>query len=534
MFDQQANGAEGSAAAISIVGGRSPADVLAAGAAAHPERELLVFDPLEGEVESYTWAEVLDRSRGTAAALAARGVRAGDAVHLHMANCPQFIFAWFAAAHLGAKIVPTNVAGVASELAYMLSHSGAAVSVADPERIAMAREAVALAGVDIPVLDCRTDLGDPGAPAAGAPSGRAGDELAVMYTSGTTSRPKGVRVTNANYVYAGETVAGALRLREDDRFLIVLPLFHANAQYYSVMSTLVSGGTVILAARFSARRWADLAVRHEATVASLFAAPIRMILAQEPQPGWRAHRLRAVAFAQNLSEDEVARWEKEIGAPLIQLYGMTETIGPPLMNGIDGLRRHDSLGRPTLGYSCRIIRDDGSDAGPDEPGELLVGGVPGVSLMAGYLKDADATEGVLRDGWLATGDLVRRRGDGLIDFVGRTRDMIKRAGENVAAGEVEDVLLSHPGVHDAAVIGVPDAMRDEQIVAFVVPVDGGRVSAAELQRWAAEKLAKFRVPSSFSIESELPRTAVGKIQKHRLRAAWEERGGVVEGDAGTP
>jgi crotonobetaine/carnitine-CoA ligase len=524
LFDQQPNGTgERAEPAISIVGDRSLPDVLAAGAAAHPDRELLIFDPLEGEVETFTWAEVLDRSLAAAAALAARGVGEGDAVHLHMANCPQFLFAWFGVAHLGAKIVPTNTAAVAAELAYVLSHSGAAVSVADGAGLDVVRAAVDEARTGAPVLDCRCDLDDSGALGEARATVRPSDELAVMYTSGTTSRPKGVRVTNANYVYAGETVAAALRLREDDRFLIVLPLFHANAQYYSVMSTLVSGGAVILAARFSASRWADLAVRHQATVASLFAAPIRMILAQEPRPSWREHGLRAVAFAQNLSGGELARWEAEIGAPLFQLYGMTETIGPPLMNGIDGLRRHDSLGRPTLGYSCRIVRDDGSEVGADEPGELLVGGVPGVSLMAGYLKDPDATDGVLRDGWLATGDLVQRREDGLIDFVGRTRDMIKRAGENVAAGEVEEVLLGHPGVLDVAVIGVPDAIRDEQIVAFVVPAQGSEVSTEELARWADERLAKFRVPSAYSIESELPRTAVGKIQKHRLKEVWDHR-----------
>lgn len=533
MSDQQGNGTGGrSVQPLSIVGERSLPDVLAAGTAAHPDRELLVFDPLEGEVETYTWAEVLARSRAAAAALAARGVGAGDAVHLHMANCPQFIFIWFGAAHLGARIVPTNTAGVASELAYMLAHSRAAVSIADEDRLEVVRRAVAEAGTDAPVLDCRRDLADSGSLDPVAAVARPSTELAVMYTSGTTSRPKGVRVTHANYVYAGEVLAGALRLRGDDRFLAVLPLFHANAQYYSVMSTLVSGGTVILAARFSASRWADLAVRHEATVASLFAAPIRMILAQEPRPSWREHDLRAVVFAQNLSDGELARWNERVGSPLIQLYGMTEMMGPALINGLDGLRRHDSIGRPALGFSCRIVRDDGSDVGAEEPGELLVGGIPGVSLMAGYLDDPAATAEVMRDGWLATGDLVRRRDDGLVDFVGRGRDMIKRAGENVAAGEVEEALLGHPGVLDAAVIGVPDAMRDEQIVAFVVPREGSEVSADDLQRWATEKLAKFRVPSAFSIEPELPRTAVGKIQKHRLRAAWEERGGADEAGAG--
>jgi crotonobetaine/carnitine-CoA ligase len=142
--------------------------------------------------------------------------------------------------------------------------------------------------------------------------------------------------------------------------------------------------------------------------------------------------------------------------------------------------------------------------------------------MAGYLKDPEATAAVLQDGWLHTGDLVRRDADGLLSFVGRTRDMIKRAGENVAAGEVEEVLIDHPAVLDAAVVGVPDAMRDEKIVAFVVLADGQSTDEQELRDWCSSRLARFRVPSHVTIRRELPRTPVGKIQKHLLQAAWRE------------
>jgi crotonobetaine/carnitine-CoA ligase len=199
---------------------------------------------------------------------------------------------------------------------------------------------------------------------------------------------------------------------------------------------------------------------------------------------------------------------------------MTETIGPPVVNSLVWPRRHDAIGRPALGYHCRIRRDDGSPAAVGEPGELLVGGIPGISLMAGYLDDPDATAAVLKDGWLSTGDVVRRDADGLLRFVGRARDMIKRAGENVAAGEVEAVLLDHPDVADAAVVGVPDPVRDEQIVAFVVRRDGANPSKEALREWCAERLAVFRMPSHFRIVPELPRTAVGKIQKHKLEEQW--------------
>jgi crotonobetaine/carnitine-CoA ligase len=507
---------------LSIVGGRTVSSVLRAGAEAHPDRPLLVYDDLEGATATYSWLEVLRRSEALAALLAEHGVRPGNTVHLHLGNRPEFLFAWFAAAHLAAVIVPTNTAGSPRELAYIIGHAGTGISITDVDGLEAVRAARDLAGINGLTLVAERDL-TPQRRASIVAARRAPptDDLGVIYTSGTTSRPKGVRVTHANYIYAGETVAAALRLSPEDRFLTVLPLFHANAQYYSTMGALVSGGTVVLARRFTASGYADLAIRHGATVGSLFASPIRMILGQQPHPHWREHSLRVVAYAQNLTRAEHEAWDKILGAPLLQLYGMTETIGPPVMNSLVGSRRHDAIGRPALGYTCRVLRKDGSPARVGEPGELVVGGVPGVSLMAGYLNDPDATHDVIKAGWLSTGDLVRQDRDGLITFVGRTRDMIKRAGENVAAGEVEAVLLDHPLVNDAAVVGVPDPIRDEEIVAFVVTAPGARVDEEDLREWCAERLAAFRVPSHISIQRELPYTAVGKVQKYQLRAAWE-------------
>jgi crotonobetaine/carnitine-CoA ligase len=515
-------------AALTVVGGRTVGGILLDGASRHPDRPLLVYDPVDGDggVQTFSWARMAACATALARQLARADVGPGTAVHVHLPNRPEFLVTWFAAALLGARMVPTNTASAATELAFIMSHAGARVSVTDDDGLAVVAQAHRQAKADGALLLCDRDIDlDGSSPVDWTPPGagpRPTDDLAVMYTSGTTSRPKGVRVTHANYVFAGETVAAGLRLRDDDRFLTVLPLFHANAQYYSTMGTLVSGGTLILARRFSASRFADLAIRHDATVASLFSAPIRMILAQEPRPHWRSHRLRVVAFAQDLADGELARWDEGIGAPLLQLYGMTETIGPPIMNPLGPERRHDAIGRPVLGYRCRIVGEDGAPVAPGQPGELLVGGTPAVSLMAGYLDDAEATRAVLRDGWLRTGDLVREGDDGLIRFVGRTKDMIKRAGENVAAGEVESVLLDHPAVADAAVVGVPDLMRDEEIVAFVTLVHGADVAPEQLRAWCAGRLATFRVPGHICIKEDLPRTAVGKIQKHHLRASWAD------------
>jgi crotonobetaine/carnitine-CoA ligase len=520
----------GGSPVLTIAGGRTLPAVLSAGARRTPQQPLLIFESADGAVLTWTWAEVDEQSRRVASLLTEHGVARGDRVHLHLANRPEFLFAWFAVAYLGASIVPTNVAASPHELAYVLGHAGARLSVTDAagrDAVAAARQISGVAGA---LLDC--DRGELAASAhppldADACAARSGDELAVMYTSGTTANPKGVLLTHANYVYAGEVVAAALRLDADDRFLTVLPLFHANAQNYSTMGTLIGGGTIVLMARFSASRLLSQAARHRATLASLFAAPMRMLLAQTPTPDWRAHALRTVIFAQNLTPEEYAAWDARVGAPLLQLYGMTETVGPPVMNPLVGERHHDAIGRPVLGYGCRVVREDGSEAAVGEPGELLISGVPGVSLMAGYLDDAAATAAAFADGWLWTGDVVSADADGFLRFVDRQKDMIKRAGENVAASEVEAVLLAHPGVRDAAVVGVPDPMRDEQIVAFVVLSPAGdadpAVSPEALIVWCAARLARFRVPSVVECCNALPRTAVGKIQKHDLRQRYLER-----------
>jgi crotonobetaine/carnitine-CoA ligase len=339
----------------------------------------------------------------------------------------------------------------------------------------------------------------------------------VLYTSGTTSRPKGVLVSHGAYVYAGEVVAQHIRLRPDERQLIVLPLFHGNAQYYSTMSALVTGASIALASRFSASRWSALAGELSATVASLFAAPIRMILAAPEAPADRRHALRLALFAQNVSEDQLAAFEERFGVPLAQLYGMTETVAPPTINPIYGERRNHTIGRPTLSAEVRVVDPDGRDVAPGEPGELIIRGSPGRTLMSGYLDNPEATARALRDGWLYTGDQVRALPGGYLEFVDRDKDLIKRAGENISTVEVERVIDAHPAVHEVAVVGLPDPMYDSIVAAFVVRVPGAELDADELIAWCAARLAKFKVPARVEFVGELPRTPVGKIQKHLLR-----------------
>jgi crotonobetaine/carnitine-CoA ligase len=500
------------------------ASVLEAHAARRGEAPFVVFESEPGQVEEISWGEMNRRAEATAARLSGLGVSAGSTFNAHLENRPEFYELWFAAAKLGAALVPTNPLSSVDELAYQLTDAGCRLSVTQPDLAETARQAREQARACEEVLV----VGEPWPEARGSDIGpRPGpaDVLGVLYTSGTTSRPKGVMVTHAAYLHVGDAVAGHLRLRPDDRQLVVLPLFHGNAQYYSTCSALVTGASVALAPRFSASRWSTQAANMGATVASLFAAPIRMLLDAEQARQDRAHTLRAVMFAQNITDEQVEEFEARFGVPLIQLYGMTETVVPVTMNPLYEDRRGASIGRPLPSARLRVTDAEDTDVTTGEAGQLLVGGIPGRTMMSGYLGNEEATAAALAGGWLHTGDTVTADEDGYLYFVDRRKDMIKRAGENVASGEVERVINEHPAVYEAAVIGVPDEMRDEAIHAFVSAHDGQPVSAAELREWCSSRLSKFKVPDAFELVEALPRTTVGKIQKHLLRPGSAERAG---------
>ena len=498
-----------------------------------PDAPFVTLDDLEGGVSTRTYREFAGDVNRTARLLGDLGIRRGDRVTLLLGNCPEFLDLWFGAAAIGAVVVPVNTASSAAELEYLAGHSDSRLIFTQAAHLEAA-EAVARRRPSVEsVVVCGPGARSPSTNLAALAATRADtpppgplpgptDDAAILYTSGTTARPKGVLVTHANYLCAGRTVANHIGLTRDDRHLVVLPFFHGNAQYYSTMSTLVAGASMVMTARFSASRYFDLAIAHGCTASSLFAAPIRMLLAQPRRPELRANPLRVVLFAQNVTPAQLDEWRDRFGAQLLQLWGMTETMGPPIMNPVDDERRNMSMGRTVDGYATDLVDDDGRPVARGEAGQLVVRGTPGRTLMKGYHKNPEATAATLRDGWLWTGDTARQDPEGYYHFVDRARDMIKRAGENVAASEVEAAIREHPGVFDCAVIGVPDEMRDEAILAVVVPRDDA-LREDEVIEWCRGRLARFRVPQRVAFRAALPRTAVGKIQKHVLRAELDER-----------
>jgi crotonobetaine/carnitine-CoA ligase len=499
---------------MDIVGTRTLASALEDKARRFADRTFLVAE----DGARWTWRD-FDRDVNRAAHfLLARGLKPGDTFNLHLGNCPEFLFFWMAAGKTGTVMVPTNPGSTAKEMAYILEHSEARLSITERAYAAPCHAVRERCPHLADVVECRPlarlVAGLPDTPPERTVT--SSHEISVQYTSGTTSKPKGVLLTHANYVYGAEVMAKAMRVSPADRHLIVLPLFHAGAQLHAFLPMLLAGGSVALMERFSASRFVAQAIEHDATLAALFAAPIRMLLAQPPSEAEGRTKLRACSYAQNVTTQQFEEWHARFKTPLMQIWGMTETMSLPLMHPLDLPPKPLSMGMPVLGYDVKVVDDSGRDVAPGTTGELIVRGVPGVSLMKGYFKNDRATADTLRDGWLYSGDQAYVDPEGWFFFVDRKKDMIKRAGENVAASEVEETLKQHPAVFDAAVVGVPDPVRDERIKAFVIVKGGAAATPDELMAWCRGRLSAFKVPEIVELRDAFPRTSVGKIQKHLL------------------
>ncbi|WP_020661496.1 class I adenylate-forming enzyme family protein [Amycolatopsis benzoatilytica] len=503
----------------------------------HGEHAFLLFRGADGARTSWSYGQFDETVDAVAARLRRAGVGHGSAVHLVLRNCPAFVALWLAASRLGAWIVPVDPESTARDIARQAGRIDPVVTICAAARLEVVQDAALPEAVEVIALheDAR-DLraGSPllDASAAGAETGgerRAAnpmDRLAVMFTSGTTSEPKGVELTQANYAYARTTMAQLAGLTRSDRWYVCLPLFHANAQYYCFASAIAVGASVALTARFTASRWPHEVAELGATHASLFAAPIRMILARLRDDAPRL-RLRHVWFAQNLAEGQWRRFAELCGTAPRQIYGMTETLAVVTANPAEA-PDPARIGTAVAGRAVRLIDPATGAPVPDgEPGVITVAGRRGVELFAGYLENPQANARAFPplpiappsagQAWLSTGDLARRCPDGQLAFVGRSDDVIKVAGENVSLTEVEAALAEAPGVLEAAVVAVADPIRDHVPAAFIVPADPAAAPTAEtLETWADSNLTPAARPRTWTFVDQLPRTSVGKIRRFQL------------------
>ena len=344
-----------------------------------------------------------------------------------------------------------------------------------------------------------------------APDTRLDDLALLIYTSGSTGRPKGVMLDHANLLAMAASIGEAMKLGPDDNCLLVLPLFHVNAILVSCLAPIMAEGQVTILSRFAPDTFLAAVSRYRATYFS--AVPtIYARLAELPQGqlGDTSSVRFAVCGAAPVSKELLERSESRFGFPIIEGYGLTEGTCASAINPLDGLRKPGTVGVALPGQLVATMRPDGSFAAAGEPGEVVI---KGPNVMRGYLNRPEATAEAIVDGWLHTGDVGVLDADGYLRIVDRIKDMIIRGGENIYPKEIESVLCRHGAVLQAAVIGVPHEVYGEVPVAYVVTYPGASVTAGDLLGLCRANLAKIKLPTAIHIVPELPRNAVGKIDK---------------------
>jgi carnitine-CoA ligase len=451
------------------------------------------------------------------------GVRRGDLVVVALRNGLPFLLAWHGLNRLGAIMVPLNLHFRSREAGYVLAHSQAAHVVTTPEHADEVVLPACAAIADPPRIHLVEELLgrlEQASLMRGLPELGHEEPAAVLYTSGTTGPPKGCITTHAHYTVNGELLASSIRLEPGSTKLIMLPLFHMNAEN-STMAALVSGARAYLRDGFSASSFWTEVVEHGVTHTHYLGAVLPVLdKTEDPLPGRSPLK---VLWGAGCSPAALERLESRWGVRIIEVFGMTET-GMDLCNPYDGPRRPGSCGLPVPGRRIRLLDDDGAEVGVGEVGQIVIERAPG--MTTGYLHNEAATAALYRDGWLYTGDVAFRDADGYHYFVDRAKDIIRRSGENIGSAEVEGVLREHPGVEDAACVPYPDELRDEEVHAVVQLVAGLRpedVPPAELITWCEARLASYKVPRYLEYATALPRTPTGKIQKTPLRTLDSSR-----------
>lgn len=340
------------------------------------------------------------------------------------------------------------------------------------------------------------------------------DTAEILFTSGTTSRPKGVVITHYNLRFAGYYSAWQIALRDDDVYMTVMPAFHIDCQCTAAMPAFSAGSTFVLLEKYSARAFWDQVRKYQATVTECIPMMIRTLMVQPAAPTDRQHHLREVMFYLNLSAQEKDAFTERFGVRLLTSYGMTETIVGIIGDRPGDKRRWPSIGRVGFSYEAEIRDDQNRPLPAGEIGEICIKGIPGKTIFKEYYMQPEATARALEpEGWLHTGDSGYQDEDGYFYFVDRRCNMIKRGGENVSCVELENIISAHPKIQDIVVVGIKDAIRDEAIKAFIVLNEGETLSEAEFFSFCENNMAKFKVPSFMEIRTDLPRNCSGKIIK---------------------
>ncbi|MFI5085212.1 MAG: long-chain fatty acid--CoA ligase [Actinomycetales bacterium] len=493
------------------------AQLLADSAAAVPDAPSLKLDDVV-----VTFAALEAQSERVAGLLAERGVRPGDRVALISPNLPQMPAIYYGALRYGAIVVPLNPLLKAREVEYHLRDSGAKLVFAwdgirpeaDPGAEAAGAEVIGI-GPGLAELLAGVE------PRAGMSEAAPDDTAVILYTSGTTGRPKGAELTHENLRSNAAVSQALFDTGPGDVVFGGLPFFHIFGQTCALNSAVLAGACVTLLPRFDPAKALEIIARDKVTifegVPTMYVALLRCpALAQTDTSTVRL----AASGGSPLPLEILREFESTFSATLLEGYGLSETSPVVTFNQLDGIRKPGSIGTPVRGARLRILDEDGKDVPDGEVGEIAVAGG---YVMKGYWNNPDATAAAIPDGWFRTGDLGRRDEDGVYFIVDRKKDMILRGGYNIYPREVEEVLYEHPAVAEAAVVGVPDELHGEEVVAVVALKDGADRNgstekiAAEIASFVQERVAAYKYPRRVVIVDALPKGPTGKILKREIK-----------------
>ncbi len=477
-----------------------------------------VIAPESGAI--LTYAQLQRDSIQLAAVLARHRLHKGDKVALMLHNSYQTARLLIGVMYAGHMVVPLNLLSQLSQLAYVLEHSDSNLVFTSAELAPRVRDALDRIERYVQVVVIAPDA----ASVFGAQADhvltevRDDDDALLMYTSGTTGKPKGCVLSHRSVIAGGEFTSTAHHLNAQDRVLCAMPLYHINGQIVTTVAPLVHGGSVVMPHRFSASSFWELAVKHECTWINVVPTIIAYLLNGD-DPRERGLDISRIKFCRSASAplppDQHRAFENKFGIGIIETFGMTETNAPCFTNPYDPARRKIGSPGQAYGNEAKVIDPkNGQDQPPNLPGELMI---RGDNVMKGYYKDPDNTAKTVEpDGWIHTGDLGYLDSDGFVFVTGRIKELIIKGGENIAPREIDEALLKHPAVLEAAAVGIPDENYGQEIMACVVLKPGAACTLDELSAFSLDELGKYKTPKIIRFVSDLPKGPSGKVQRLKL------------------
>ncbi len=481
------------------------------------------------EDKKFTYSQLNETVNKVANSLIKEGIGKQDKVCIHLTNRPEFIFTFFACFKIDAVAVPINPVLKSGEIEYILNNSDAKIVVSQEDIVSNVLS-IQNKIPNIKKIICVGKTIDGTVSFSNFIKNKnvlspqvevKGEDIAgIIYTSGTTGKPKGVLLSHKNYLANTKMIVDHMDMREDDRFLCVLPLFHVNGQVVTTLSTYLAGVCLVLAPRFSASLFFDWVEKYKVTSFSAVPTIYAMLLNHPDSEGRNLSSLRfCICGAAPMPVEVFNNFEKKFNVKIIEGYGLSEGTAGSIVNPLDGKRKIGSIGLPLKGQQVKILNNRDNELSPGKIGEIVI---KGPNVMQGYYKNESATKEALKEEWLHTGDIGYTDKEGYFYITGRKKEMIIRGGENIYPREIEEVLYKNGKILEAAVVSIPDEIYGEEVYAFVVTKEGKEITEEEVISYCKERLADFKCPGKVVItNTSLPKTATGKIQKHIIKEKYK-------------